>query len=79
VRSTDAPSSHVELEPGKGIGLAMSILAVTSIIPVIGIVTGLAGVVCWIVYWVKISEYARLLQPTLHWSGPPAPPPSWTT
>jgi hypothetical protein len=61
---------HVELEPGRGIGLAMCILYATSIIPFIGILTGIAGVICWIVYWVKISEYARLLAPTVRWSGP---------
>jgi hypothetical protein len=71
--------THVELEPGKGIGLAMSILAVISIIPLLGILTGIAFVICWILYWVKISEYSRMLQPTLEWSGPPAPPPTCTT
>jgi cobalamin synthase len=55
-----------EPEPGKGIGMAMCILAVTSIIPVLGIFTGLAGMVCWIVYWVRIAECSRRL-------GPPDP------
>ena len=40
----------------------MCILAATGLIPLIGILTGLAGLVCWIVYWVKISGYSRLLE-----------------
>jgi hypothetical protein len=48
-----------EPEPGKTIGLAMSILCASSIIPIVGAFTGIAGVVCWIVYWVKIAGYSR--------------------
>ena len=47
---------------GRSIGLAYCILAVISIIPVLGVVTGLAGLVCWIVYWVKISNYSWTLE-----------------
>lgn len=46
---------------GRAVGLAYCILAVTSIIPYLGILTGLAGFVCWIVYWVKIAGYSRTL------------------
>ncbi|HJZ96872.1 MAG TPA: hypothetical protein VKE70_10190 [Candidatus Solibacter sp.] len=48
-----------EPEPGKTIGLAMSILCVSSMIPIVGAFTGIAGLVCWIVYWVKIAGYSR--------------------
>ena len=51
-----------EAEPGKSLGLAMCILAVTSVIPLLGIVTGIACFVCWIMYWVKITDYSRQLQ-----------------
>jgi hypothetical protein len=51
-----------EAEPGKSLGLAMCILAVTSVIPLLGIVTGIATLVCWIMYWVKITDYSRQLQ-----------------
>lgn len=54
----------IETEPGKGIGLAMCILAACGIIPILGILCAIAGFVCWIVYWVKIHEYSqRLLIP----------------
>lgn len=58
--------TDVEPTPGKTIGLAMCILQVCSIIPIVGIFTGLAGFVCWIVYWVKINEYANRLQPAMY-------------
>ena len=54
---------NAEPEPGKGIGLAMCILAATGLIPLIGILTSLAGFICWIVYWVKVSGYSRFLEP----------------
>jgi hypothetical protein len=53
----------VEPTPGKTLGLAMCILQVCSIIPIVGIFTGIAGFICWIMYWVKINGYANQLQP----------------
>ena len=53
---------NIEPEPGKGIGLAMCILLATTLIPLLGIFSGLAGIVCWIIYWVKISGYSWMLQ-----------------
>lgn len=53
-------------QPGKSIGLAYCILSVCSIIPLIGVLAGLAGLVCWIIYWVKISGYSnKLLVPAV--------------
>lgn len=51
----------VEPEPGQAIGLAMCICGACSIIPLLGMLTGLAHLVLWIVYWVKIAEYSRML------------------
>ena len=50
-----------EAEPAKGIGLAMCILTACSIIPLLGILTGIAAFVCWILYWVKIHDYSEKL------------------
>jgi ABC-type Fe3+ transport system permease subunit len=51
-------------QPGKSIGITFCVLAVCSIIPVIGIITSIAAFICWIIYWVKISGYSnKLLQP----------------
>jgi hypothetical protein len=52
---------QTEMQPGKGIGLAMCILTASTIIPVLGVLTAIAAVICWILYWVKICDYARIL------------------
>jgi hypothetical protein len=51
----------IEAHPGKNIGLAMCILAPCGIIPGIAFFASIAGFICWIIYWVKISGYSRLL------------------
>ena len=47
--------------PGYNIGLAYCILFCCSIVPVLGGLASIGGLVCWIIYWVKINEFkARL-------------------
>ena len=50
-----------EPEPGKAIGLAYCILFVCGVIPFLAVLTSIAGLVCWIIYWVKIADYSREL------------------
>ena len=50
-----------ESKPGYSIGMAHSVLACCTIIPLIGIFLTIAGFVCWIIYWVKINDYHTLL------------------
>lgn len=45
---------------GKTLGLASAILGVCGIIPLLGIPCVIGGLVCWIMYWVKISGYSAL-------------------
>jgi hypothetical protein len=47
-----------EPEPGKAIGLTWCILDVCAMIPVIGVIPGIAALICWIIYWIKISGYS---------------------
>jgi hypothetical protein len=47
-------------EPGKMLGLAMCILMVCPI-PLFMLLLMPAGLICWIVYWIKISGYSRAL------------------
>lgn len=47
---------------GYGVGMAMSILVICSIIPLLGILAALAGLICWIIYWVKMAGYKRTLK-----------------
>ena len=49
----------------RALGLAMCILTIVSAIPIVGFATGIAAFVCWIIYWVKIAGYARMLLPPL--------------
>jgi MFS family permease len=58
-RST--PPAPVPDNYGRSVGLAMCVLGIVSFIPYLGILTGLASFVCWIVYWVKVSGYSRAL------------------
>ena len=50
-----------EERPGQGVGLAMCITRVCVIIPILGIISLIASVVLWIIYWVKIAEFSRKL------------------
>jgi hypothetical protein len=49
-------------EPGKNLGIAMCVLCATGLIPVVGMFTGPASLVCWILYWVKIAGYSRRIE-----------------
>jgi MFS family permease len=76
-----APASP-EDDYGKSLGTTMCALSLSSIIPFVGILTGLAGSICWIVYWVRIAGYSRALDSVaLNLAGPgpawepPAPQP----
>ncbi|MCW3085953.1 MAG: hypothetical protein JWP12_3319 [Bacteroidetes bacterium] len=51
-----------EDRPGVMIGITYCILNCCSIIPAIGLFTGIAGLVCWIIYWSKINGYKLQLQ-----------------
>ena len=50
-----------ERDPGQNIGLAMCICVLTGFVPFVGPVLHAAGIVCWILYWVKIAGYSRKL------------------
>jgi hypothetical protein len=60
-------------KPGQSIGLAMCITRVCTVIPFLGIFAGIASIVLWIVYWVKIAGYSQQLDTTP--GGPYALPP----
>jgi len=47
-----------EPEPGKSLGMAFCILSICSIIPILGVFTAIAALICWIMYWSKISGYS---------------------
>ena len=45
----------------KGLGIAYASCNAAGIIPIIGWLAAIAGLVMWIVYWVKIKEYSSKL------------------
>ena len=53
-----------EDRPGYSIGLTFCILLCCTIIPFLGILSGIAGFVCWIIYWVKIANFRSTLRQT---------------
>ena len=58
-RLRNIPSS--EPEPGKTIGLAMCICACCAIIPILGFLAAPIQLVLWIMYWVKMAGYSKVL------------------
>jgi hypothetical protein len=50
-----------EPAPGRMVGIAMSVCGVCTLIPNLGIAAGLAQLVFCLLYWVKISEFSRML------------------
>ena len=50
-----------EQSPGQGIGMAMCILSVCSIIPLLGIPCALASFILWIIYWSKIAGFSGMI------------------
>ena len=46
---------------GKGLGTAMPILGLCSIIPIIGILASIGNLVIWIIFWSKMSGYKNTL------------------
>jgi len=58
----EANSKNIPLaenKPGYNIGLAMCILNCFFVIPILNILTSIAGFICWISYWVKVSNYKK--------------------
>jgi hypothetical protein len=47
----------------KGLGLVLSGLTILGVIPIAGVFFGMGALVGWIVYWVKIAGYSRMLLP----------------
>ena len=50
-----------EDRPGVNLGITYCILLCCSIIPFLGVLAALGGLVVWIIYWVKIAEFKSKL------------------
>jgi hypothetical protein len=47
--------------PAQSVGMALAICQCCCIIPILNILAGLAGFVLWIVYWVQVANFSRML------------------
>jgi hypothetical protein len=65
----------IEPQPARTLGLTLAILHACGIVPFVNIVAGIAGLVCFILYWIKISGYANQLAaaPAVYYPQPPQP------
>lgn len=61
-------------KPTYNIGLACCILRLCGLIPVVGFLASLAGLVCWIMYWSKLAEYKRKIESKTYLVSPPSMP-----
>lgn len=50
-----------EDRPGYSLGITYCILLVCGIVPVLGGLASLGGLIVWIIYWVKMNEFKNLL------------------
>lgn len=50
-----------ERRPAYNIGMAYCILISAVIIPYINILASLGGLVCWVLFWLKVNDYRMLL------------------
>ncbi|HVJ06727.1 MAG TPA: zinc ribbon domain-containing protein [Candidatus Saccharimonadales bacterium] len=75
-REFRARNLSIEPQPLRNLGLTVAVLHVCWIIPVVHFFTGVAGFICLILYWVKISEYSNQLlsHPVLAYAGFPQQP-----
>ena len=65
------PSTAMTKRPTYSIGIAYATFLCAGVIPLPGvqILFSVAGLVCWIMYWVELSKYNKLLKETLLLSG----------
>lgn len=50
-----------EDRPTQKIGNTKNVLSICGIIPTIGIFLSIAWLICWIIYWVKVAEYKKMI------------------
>lgn len=50
-----------EARPTYNVGIAMCIGSVAGFIPLLGSLLSVGAFVCWILHWIKVSEYKKLI------------------
>jgi hypothetical protein len=60
--------------PTYQIGMATCVLNVLGLVPLLGALARLAGVICWIIYWVQLSSYKNQIISKNYSVTPPSAP-----
>lgn len=63
--NAEAKSKDIKIEeprPAYNIGIAMCILNCLFFVPGVNVLTSTAALICWILYWVKITSYKNILR-----------------
>jgi hypothetical protein len=61
-------------KPTYQMGMAMCVLNVLALVPLLGALARLAGVICWIIYWVQLSNYKNQVISRNYSVTPPSTP-----
>jgi hypothetical protein len=75
-REYDSRRMAIEPQPGRSLGIAMCVCVLLTWIPYVGWIVGVAHLVLWIIYWVKISNYSRALDIAPRYAAGPGGPPA---
>lgn len=51
--------TYTQQTPTKDIGNIYALLAIASLMPVIGFFFGLGALICWIIYWTQVARYRK--------------------
>jgi NADH:ubiquinone oxidoreductase subunit 5 (subunit L)/multisubunit Na+/H+ antiporter MnhA subunit len=68
----------IEPQPAKTLGMALAIFQACCIVPVLNILAGIGALVCFILYWIKISGYSNQLTAAAVAYYPQPTQPQWT-
>lgn len=64
-----------EERPAYKIGITYCVLFCCYLIPVIGETAFLAGMICWVIYWIQLWKYKKKLELKRHLPAAPTPRP----
>jgi hypothetical protein len=61
-----ANNSYGQPKPTYAIGIAFCVLNCCGFIPVLGSLTTIAALICWIIYWVQLADYKNKIQAKIY-------------
>lgn len=74
-QNSDVQYDNSSPRPTHSIGVSYCVLICCSVIPIIGVLFALSGLICWIIYWVQLASYkTKVQQKNYLLASPPALP-----